>query len=179
MVSLLWDNLFKKAEEQKDPAHILKENFLFQDLTKKELNFVREMVHQRFYRPGEAVFRQGEIGVGMYIVASGTVEVLVESHQMGSAERTSTFVTRLTPGDFFGELSLVEDGGRRSATALAGSEASLIGFFKPDLMEIIERRPSTGMKILLRLTQVLGKRLKETTDKVSELKQQMRQLTNS
>lgn len=182
MVSYIWDNLFRKEEKKKDPIHILKENFLFQDLSKRELAFVKEMVHQRFYRPGEVIFRQGEIGVGVYILVSGNVDIYVENISTpltasGSNETQPMYVTRLVPGDFFGELSLVEENDRRSATAKASTDCSVIGFFKPDLMEIVERNPSTGVKIILRLARVLGKRLKETSEKVSDLKREVRAFT--
>lgn len=175
MVSYIWDNLFRKEEKKKDPVHILKENFLFQDLSKRELTFVKEMVHQRFYRPEEIIFRQGEVGVGVYLLVSGNVDIFVDDLTMNSSQ--PMHVTRLVPGDFFGELSLVEEHDRRSATAKASSDCTVIGFFKPDLMEIVERNPSTGVKIIMRLAQILGKRLKETSEKVSELKREVRRFT--
>ena len=52
----------------------------------------------------------------------------------------------------------------------------MIGFFKPDLMEILERSPATGIKITFRLAEVLGKRLKETTEKVSDLRRALKDL---
>jgi hypothetical protein len=52
----------------------------------------------------------------------------------------------------------------------------LIGFFKPDLLEITKRSPSAGIKVLSRLSEVLGRRLKEATDKVSELREELREL---
>jgi CRP-like cAMP-binding protein len=174
MVNFIWDNIFKRSERAKDLLHILGENYLFETLSKSELRFVKEMVHVRNYRPGEVVFRQGEIGVGMYLVASGSVDILVEDIPSDRPEKQTVFVTRLGSGDFFGELSLVEENGRRTATAVASVETTLIGFFKPDLIEIVERNPSTGVKIVTRLAEVLGKRLKETTVKVTELKREMR-----
>lgn len=174
MVNFIWDNIFKRSERGKDLLHILGENYLFETLTKSELRFVKEMVHVRNYRPGEVVFRQGEIGVGMYLVATGSIDILVEDIPSDKPEKQTVFVTRLGSGDFFGELSLVEENGRRTATAVASVETTLIGFFKPDLLEIVERNPSTGVKIVTRLAEVLGKRLKETTVKVTELKREMR-----
>ncbi len=41
---------------------------MFQTLSRKELRFVADTVHQRTFKPGEPIFRQGEIGVGMYII---------------------------------------------------------------------------------------------------------------
>jgi CRP/FNR family transcriptional regulator, cyclic AMP receptor protein len=174
MVNYIWENIFKRSDSQRDLMHILGENYLFESLTKNELRFVKELVHARNYRPGEIIFRQGEIGVGMYVIASGSVDILVEDIPVDRPEKQTVFVTRLGPGDFFGELSLVEDNGRRTATAISSVETKLIGFFKPDLMEIVERNPSTGVKIVTRLAEILGKRLKETTMKVTELKREIR-----
>jgi CRP-like cAMP-binding protein len=71
----------------------------------------------------------------------------------------------------------VEDAGRRSATSVASEDTVLIGFFKPDLLEILERSPGTGVKVVFRLAEVLGRRLKETTEKISQLKKEIRLIT--
>lgn len=176
MVSFLWDNLFKKDEKERDLIAILKGNFLFENLSLPELRLVRDIVHIRQYRPGEVVFKQGEVGVGMYIIARGHVDISVEDRDPEKDGKRSIFVTRLERGDFFGEIALVEDNGRRTATASAYDEVILIGFFKPDLLEIVSRSPATGSKVLMRLAQVLGKRLKETASKVSELKSEIRKM---
>jgi CRP-like cAMP-binding protein len=174
MVNALWDNIFKRAERERSISHILSENNLFRDLTKKELRFVENIVHERQYRKGEYVFQQGEIGVGMYIIAKGSVDISIfESEPSLSEAQKHIFVTRLEAGDFFGELSLVEDGGRRTASALAAEDSILVGFFKPDLIEILDRSPSTGVKIIFRLAEVLGRRLKETTDKIRHLRKEL------
>jgi CRP-like cAMP-binding protein len=134
MGKYLWKNYFKHTTKEKEINAILKENILFQDLTKK--------------------------------------------HQKGK-NRAEIVITKLSPGDFFGELSLVEEGGRRSATATAKNETTLIGFFKPDLLEILERNPNAGVKIALRLGEVLGCRLRETNDRVSVLEDQLKQLRSA
>ena len=46
----------------------------------------------------------------------------------------------------------------------------LIGFFKPDLEDILERNPAMGVKILFQLSSVLGRRLLETTERITLLK---------
>ncbi len=176
MGKYLWENLFKHTSKEKEINAILKDNILFQDLTKKQLKFVTNIVHLRRYRPNETVFTQGEIGVGMYIIVKGTVEITVEDNRIRKETNSQEIViTELGPGDFFGELSLVEEGGRRSATATATNETALIGFFKPDLLEILERNPNAGVKITLRLGEVLGCRLRETNDRVSALEDQLKQ----
>ncbi len=174
-VNYIWDNIFKKGADQTVHA-VLKENMLFRDLSDSELHFLERCVHVRHYHAGESVFRQGEVGVGMYVVVKGRIEIYVVDADATTAETRELYITQLLANDFFGELSLVEETGRRTATAVARDETTLIGFFKPDLMEILSRRPVMGTKITLRIAEVLGRRLKETTDKVSELRRVLRDL---
>jgi len=173
MVSYLWDNLFKRAPKDLEIDTVLSENYIFKTLSKAEMNFVKSLVHYRVYRPGEAIFRQGELGVGMYMIVKGHVNITVEDLQAHDDSNKNIFVTRLMKGDFFGEIALVEQTGRRTATASAAEEVALLGFFKPDLAEIIERNPRMGVKILSRLAEVLGRRLKETAERFTEVKREL------
>jgi CRP/FNR family transcriptional regulator, cyclic AMP receptor protein len=175
-MNYLWDNIFRKNKKENDIRSALRENILFQDLSERELKFLESIVHVRKYRAGEPVFRQGELGAGMYLVVKGRVEVFVTDHASPFEESREIFITQLTASDFFGELSLVEEGGRRTASAISRDETVLIGFFKPDLTEILSRTPSAGIKILFRLAEVLGTRLKETTEKVSDLRRSLKEL---
>lgn len=179
MVSYLWDNFFKRENQDADIVGILTENFVFKALNPIELHFVKRLVHFRRYKPGEVIFTQGELGVGMYIVATGTVNITVEDLHSPDQNLKNHFVTRLSKGDFFGEISLVEQAGRRTATAVAADNVTLLGFFKPDLSEVIERNPKVGVKILHRLGEVLARRLKETADRFTELKREMKDLTDN
>ena len=176
-MNYLWDNLFRRGKKDDDTRTILRENILFQDLGERELRFVESLLHVRRYHAGEPIFRQNETGVGMYLIAKGRIEIFVnDPNVLGEEEGREIFITQLVPGDFFGELALVEDNGRRTASALARDESVLIGFFKPDLNEVLARSPEAGIKITLRLAEVLGKRLKETTEKVSELRRAIKDL---
>lgn len=169
-MSYLWENLFRKDARERSLAQKLSENILFQDLSARELKLVENIVNLRTYRPGEVIFRQGDAGVGMYIISKGSVNIYVEEMDPATTQVTSSQVTVLREGDFFGDLALVDPNNRRSASAVAGEETLLIGFFKPDLVEISQRSPSAGVKILWRLGEVIGVRLRETTAKISELK---------
>ena len=174
MANFIWDNLFRLGDEHHEVSETLRQTYVFQNLTRKELRFVKDTVHQRTFKPGEPIFRQGEIGVGMYIIRRGALEIYVDPPGDEAAAPARQLVTRLRAGDFLGESSLVETLSRRTATAIAAEETVLLGFFKPDLLEILDRQPATGVKILMRLSEVLGRRLKETTTRVSELKTELR-----
>ncbi|MDZ4677197.1 MAG: cyclic nucleotide-binding domain-containing protein [Oligoflexia bacterium] len=176
-MNFLWDNIFKRLEREQDIGAILANNILFRNLSKSELKFIEKIIHIRKYRAGETIFRQNENGVGMYIVVKGRVDIsIIDEILLEPNTEKEVVVTRLEPGDFFGELSLVEEISRRSATAISSEDTVLIGFFKPDLLEILERSPSIGVKVVFRLAEVLGRRLKETTEKISQLKKEIRLL---
>ena len=174
MVNFVWENLFRQKDRAQSIRSQLKQNILFQDLNFRELSLLENIINVRTYQPGENIFKQGEVGVGMYIIISGIVNLYTEEIEATTSSAVSTHVTQLEPGDFFGELALVEFEGRRSASATAHSECVLIGFFKPDMLEIVERNPNAGVKIMMRLGEVLGARLKKTTSLLSAMKKETR-----
>lgn len=162
----LWTDLFsKRSDAEITVASALKQNHLFKLLSIREIKEISKFVHLRNYQPGEAVFIQGEKGLGMYIIAKGAVEIRTK-HPLKSNEELS--ITSLHAGSFFGELALIDADSKRSATAYVTEPSLLIGFFKPDLIEIIERKPSTGVKILQQLTKVIGRRLIRTTEALTQ-----------
>ena len=177
MVNYLWDNLFQKDQRELEIDSVLKDNFIFRILNRVELLFVKDLFHVRTYRPGETVFTQGEVGVGMYIVIRGTVNITTENLRAHNESERVQFITRLSKGDFFGELALVEQAGRYTASATAAEPVTLIGFFKPDLQELTERNPRIATKVVLRLAEVLGCRLRETSDRFTEVKKELKELS--
>ena len=178
MIQYFWENVLKKRRGENDIFSFLKESFLFKDLSVKEIEFLTHIVHIRHFEPGERVFKQGDPGVGMYLILNGTIDIIMHdpSVELKSNTPEEVFITRLEKGDFFGELSLIEDPSFRSASAVSVSRTCLVGFFKPDLVQVIQRNPLTGNKISLRLAEILGKRLRETTEKVTELYIELNQL---
>ena len=175
-MNYLWDNIFRNRRKEDDIRTAISGNILFRDLSEREVRFLEGVVHVRRYHSGESVFRQSEVGVGMYIIVRGRIEIFVTDESSPTIESREIFITQLGAGDFFGELALVDENSRRTASAIAREETLLIGFFKPDLDEVLKRSPSAGIKILLRLSEVLGRRLKETTDKVSDLRRALKEL---
>lgn len=160
----IWEDLFRG---KRDPSHlsieILKENILFCTLSPRQLHYLSTLLYERVYQPQEVIFRQNDRGFGMYFIAKGKVAIQTHSSE------GDILLTELTAGSFFGELSLVEPQNIRTATAVALEHSVLIGFFKPDFMEILDRKPEMAVKILFQLSLVLGKRLVETTARVSLL----------
>lgn len=179
MLNLLWDNIFKKDEKSQKVSNLLSQNKIFSNLTGPELRVIESLIHERHYRAGETIFRQGDIGIGMYIIAKGAIDIsVVEAEDVTNNENYSeVLITKLKKGDFFGELSLVEEQGKRTAHATAIEDTIVIGFFKPDLHVVLQGHPTIGSKITMNLAEVIGKRLKATTDKISQLRSEMKMLT--
>jgi CRP/FNR family transcriptional regulator, cyclic AMP receptor protein len=163
----LWKDLFSKQDSEKDSVSpisgVLRKNVLFSTLTDREIRYLSEMVYERVYQPSESVFRENDRGLGMYMIRSGSIEI------QSNSDHGDVWVTTLGPGSFFGEMALVDPEGVRSASARAAERTILIGFFISDLGEILERKPSMGVKILFQLSVVLARRLQETTHRISVL----------
>lgn len=177
MVSDLWINLFKRNNQEDSHLTVLRKNVLFETLDKTELHFISKTVHERNYRTGEAIFRQGNLGTGMYLIVKGSVDIFTKDKDITSKTPVQdVHVTHLVSEDFFGELSLIEENSKRTATAIAAEDTLLIGFFRPDLMEILEKSPMIGGKIVFQLAKVLLRRLQATTDKIVHLKKDLKVL---
>ena len=159
----LWSNLFRRDSKEKDELfNILKEVPIFQDLNRRELKKVDEILHRRTYATDESIVKEGELGVGMYIIVSGQVEIL-QLGDDGNKMRLASF----SSGDFFGEQALLDES-PRTASALALVPCEAVGFFRPDLLELIESDPRLGLKIVMRLSQMISVRLRHTNRMLKE-----------
>lgn len=161
----LWTNLFRTSRSHpKDKLiDVLESTILFKDLSRKELRYLSNFVYERVYQPNEPIFGKNDRASGLYIVASG--RVAIRTQETGAESLT----TILGKNSFFGELSLILPNSLRNVSAQSVNRSELIGFFEPELKEILQRRPQTGVKILGHLSEVLGRRLLETTERLMVL----------
>ena len=157
----LWENIFKFRQKETDEIdNVLLKIPVFQGLESRELRTIKRILYQREYKKDEVIFNQGDAGLGMYIIVKGTVEIVCGPERHMLAE--------LSEGDFFGELALLDDS-PRSATAFSKPPCKILCFFKPELLDIINRNPKLGSKILFKLAWTISERLKITNAQVSEL----------
>jgi CRP-like cAMP-binding protein len=97
--------------------------------------------------PAERVIaRQGEIGTGLFIVGSGAVRVV----------RDGRAIAHLGPGEFFGELSVL-DGGPRNATCIADTPTTCLALATWDAERVLREQPGVALAVL----RVLAGRLRE------------------
>lgn len=166
----LWENIFRQRAEQSDVTAILARVPIFKNLSRNELNLVKNLVHIRKYQPEEVIFMEGQPGTGMYSITSGAVNIVLNYKRDNQIQ-----LAQLKDGDFFGELSLLDES-PRSATAAAVGGTELAGFFRSDLMDLIEKSPSLGNKIVLALAEVLGERLRATNKELRHLRERINQI---
>jgi CRP-like cAMP-binding protein len=166
--SAIWRNIFsERVVREGSTEEVLSKVPAFASLTTRELKEVAAIVHKRQYRAGEPVFYQGDPGLGMYIVQEGEVSISLTGKDTEQEE-----LVVLTEGDFFGEIALLDES-PRTANAVCKSDCVLIGFFRPDLFELIEKKPRLGIKIVLKLAEIVAQRLRRTDKELSKVKAQL------
>ena len=178
MVNDLWVNLFKKTNKEDHHQAILRKNILFETLNKSELHFINKTIHERNYHAEEVIFQQDSLGTGMYVIVKGSVDIFIKEMDPKQGNIHNVHVAHLIEEDFFGEMSLVEEDNRRTATAMAAENTTLIGFFRPDLLGIVNRNPIIGGKITFQLAKILLRRLQATTNKITYLKKELKVLAS-
>ena len=115
---------------------------LFAQLDDDERTVLAQAMSHRTASAGEHLFRAGEPGDSMFIVERGAVELFVN-------DTTGQKIVLHTsqPGDFFGELSLL-DGGSRTASATAVEPTSLLVLDREDLLQLFRKRPDAALDML-------------------------------
>ena len=158
----LWDNIFR-PKPLAGTLGLLRRVPVFADLDRGELTKVRKILYRRQYDADEVIFRQGDPGVGMYIIEAGAVAIIHEP--------TNRLLAGLGGGDFFGEIALLNET-PRSARAVATAPAVLHGLFQPELYDLVRRDPRLGVKLLLPLARSLGARLVHADGQLEHLQAQ-------
>ena len=139
----------------------LKASPLFTNLNEDEMEMIAELCKEKTYKPGEVIFREGDIGDSLYIVDSGQVEIL----RAGPAGDQKP-IASIHPGDFFGEMSLI-DKDYRSATVAARDSSTVLNLSNDDLHAFAKVYKNGFTLIVINIARVLSKRLRETSNRLA------------
>lgn len=118
--------------------------------------------HRRTYRRGESIYYEGDPGLGLYIVESGRVQLKT----FGESDRPHELRV-IEPHGLFGSLALLGDV-RRLETAEAVTETRVLGFFRPDLKNIVRRDPKAAADICLTLSRHVAAQQVELLRQIEE-----------
>ncbi|MCC6381526.1 MAG: cyclic nucleotide-binding domain-containing protein [Dehalococcoidia bacterium] len=125
---------------------------LFRDLPRKSLERLEKFVRPRNFRAGDVIFREGEEGVGFFLITDGKVEV----------SRGGVSIASLGPDEFFGEMALL-DNHRRSATVTAVSDTQCLAIMRADFLAELRNGPDLAIELLA----VMSRRVRELDERLS------------
>jgi CRP-like cAMP-binding protein len=140
-------------------TEVLRQVPLFSELADDELDAVVAVAGVEEFEADQVVFREGETSNTCYVIRSGHACALRE-HPDG---RVIT-LARFGPGDIFGELAML-DNSRRSATIKAMDELDAIAILGPDMRRLLDEHLGIAVKLIV----ALGRRLRETNERVAGL----------
>ena len=122
---------------------------LFGSVDATGLEHIAEKTVEVEFPADRVIARQGEVGTGFFIVASGSARVV----------RDGRTIVTLGPGDFFGELSVL-DGRPRVAQVVASEPTMCLGLASWDFETVIRDQPSVALAIM----RGLAERLRDLTE---------------
>jgi CRP/FNR family transcriptional regulator, cyclic AMP receptor protein len=140
------------------PIEALERVPLFSDLNKQELRKVARLFKERHFAKGDTVVKEGSGGAAFFVIESGEATVFIRGKQH----------TTLKPGDYFGEIALIDDG-TRMATITAASELFCYGITYWDFRPLVEKNGVIGWKLLQQMSKMLRATRKEANELDSAL----------
>lgn len=137
---------------------ILKDKPLFEDFTAAELDQFLELTDPMVAKPGDVIVKQDDPGDCMYIMVKGKARVV--HHKDGHYIELAT----LRPGDFFGEIALVDEG-PRSADVQALEECVLLKITQAVISAVAGVYPTAAFKFLIAIGRIMVGRLRRSTQR--------------
>jgi CRP/FNR family transcriptional regulator len=110
---------------------------LFSDVSKKDVERILNTVKETFHNEGDSIVTEGRGGVGFHLIIDGKVRVI-------RGDRT---VVHLGPGEFFGEMALVDDG-PRSASVIADTDLVTLVISKWEFRPLVKAHPELAWKLI-------------------------------
>ena len=107
------------------------------DLSKRDLNKVLDIAKPTVHTEGAEVMTEGRGGVGFHLITDGKAKV----------QRGGRTVATLGPGEFFGEMALVDDG-PRSASIFADTELTTLVISKWEFRPLVKSHPELAWKLI-------------------------------
>jgi CRP/FNR family cyclic AMP-dependent transcriptional regulator len=137
---------------------LIKQAAVFSTLDDDELARVAEICKEQTFKFGQSIFKEGEPGNRLYIIATG--DVRISRVVPGSGEEA---LTVLKPGACFGEMA-VFDRSERSTDAIANTDCTLITISRSDFEILLDFNRDVAYKVLWAVVRLLSERLRITND---------------
>ena len=161
----IWDSIVGRTDRkqvERDIIDVLKQIQIFDGLSNRELRNFARISYQRTYAENETIVIEGQDSAGMYVILDGTVKVTRKVE-----DDTIITLKTLEDGTFFGDVGLL-DSAPRTATVTAIRTSRIIGFFRPELLNLMESDPKLASKVIFVLAKVLASRLRFTNQELQK-----------
>jgi CRP/FNR family transcriptional regulator, cyclic AMP receptor protein len=109
----------------------------FSDLSKADLQKILNTTKETFHAAGETIVTEGRGGVGFHLIVTGQANVI----------RGGRTVAKLSTGDFFGEMALVDDA-PRSASVVADTDLTTVVISKWEFRPLVKSHPELAWKLI-------------------------------
>lgn len=156
---------------------LLEESALLEDMTPEEVDVLGSLMLHVRAQPGQMLIREGAVDDWMLLLLRGTVDVgkRIGPDAEPEVRGDNTRLAVLRPGAVLGEMSMF-DGEPRYASCWALSEVEAAVMDRVAVARLIQSHPGIAAKLLVKLTQLLAQRLRNTS---AQLVKVLQQRTNS
>ena len=142
-----------------DPEFNRKKRFLqrvpfFKDIPRREFGRLFLALAKRHYEAGDVLFHEGDVGRALFILEWGQIEICRRD-----ASGTPQRIALLDSGDYFGEISLMDDQ-PRTAGAIAVTPSRVYLLYRTELDALLQEAPHAAAAITAHLAEVLASRLR-------------------
>jgi CRP/FNR family transcriptional regulator len=127
------------------PPDLLRRVELFESLSDRDLKKLADSFKESTFSAGDVIATEGQRGVGFFVISEGTVDYSIHDDRVGSGG----------PGDYFGEVALIDDG-PRTATVTATTDVTAYGLTSWEFRPLVEENASIAWELL----QKMAKRLR-------------------
>lgn len=139
-------------------AHLLERHPLLSRLTVPQIERIAGAGELESFDAGEEIVAEGGLGDALYLVLTGSVQVSKHQHPLA----------KLTPGEFFGEMSLVEPAPRSATvTAIEPSFVFRLPYFA--LQNLLEQDPIAFNAVLVQVVKTLSERLRRANQMLASV----------
>lgn len=119
---------------------------LFAELSKQELGELAKATEDLEVEEGKVLTREGDLGREFFVIVEGDVSVTQGGNE----------IRRLGPGDFFGEIALIYENARRTATVTSASHLRFFVLTRQSFRSLLEHQPQIEDKVMAVLEERLG-----------------------
>lgn len=146
---------------------------LFKGLKEEEIAVFRPATHLISYKEGDSIMVEGEPGNDLVILIKGQVTISKKLTLLGDDQNDTKDKTFITLDDkikpFFGEMALLLDDSKRTASVTASSDCEMVVMEKEGFQKVSTENPTIGWKVMENIARKLAANLERESKNVLKL----------